>query len=165
MSKSPLKPKDIEKMVRADAKVDILPEGKVVYSLCEKESNSGLFNNERFLILNCKESQLFYFDSIPKMPIPVTNLNDIPKPKPKNSVAFKDVKFERPKEGLKNRLKFTLPNDEKGKPRAWLFIMSSKMVDTWFRELEHFRDYPLDQSAPVNNPNNPTQQLAPSSKI
>lgn len=130
-----MKPKDAQKLVRSDVQVDVAPDGKVVYSMCEKESNSGLFNNERFLMLNCKESQLLYFDSIPKMDIPVTSVDAIPKPKPKNCVAFKDVKFERPKEGLKNRLKFTLPNDEKGKPRTWLFIMNNKLVDSWIREL------------------------------
>lgn len=115
-------------------------------------------------MLNCKDAQLLYFDYIPKMQIPVTHLNDIPKPKPKNTVAFKDVKFERPKEGLKNHLKFTLPNDEKGKPRNWLFIMNSKMVDSWVRELEHFRDYPLDQSAAVKKTENPIEAPGPSGK-
>ena len=90
-SKTQLKPKDVEKKVRSEVSVDITPQGKVVYSLVEKESNSGMFNNERFLMLNCRDSQLLYFDSIPNTPIPVESLNDLPKPKPKNSVAFKDI--------------------------------------------------------------------------
>lgn len=73
------------------------------------------------------------------MPIPVTSLNEIPKPKPKNVVAFKDITYERPKDGLKNRLKITLPADPKGKQLAWLFIMNNKMVDLWLEELDKFK--------------------------
>jgi hypothetical protein len=35
-SKSPMKTKDIEKMVKSTVSVDTTPEGKVVYSLAEK---------------------------------------------------------------------------------------------------------------------------------
>jgi|JI6StandDraft_1071083.scaffolds.fasta_scaffold30615_7 hypothetical protein len=35
-SKTPLKPKEIEKKVRSDVTVDVTPQGKVVYSLVEK---------------------------------------------------------------------------------------------------------------------------------
>lgn len=66
-------------------------------------------------MLNWRDAQLLYFDYIPSMPIPVTSLDQIPKPKPKNTVAFKDMTYERPKDGLKNRLKITLPADPKGK--------------------------------------------------
>jgi hypothetical protein len=85
------------------------------------------------------------------MSIPVTSLNNIPKPKPKNQISFKEVTYERPKEGTKNKLKFTLPPDEKGKHRSWLFIMNSKMVDSWIEELEHFKNYPLDHSPAVKS--------------
>lgn len=156
-TKTPLKPKEIEKKVRADVSVDVTPEGKIVYSMVEKESNSGLFNNERFLVLNCRDGVLCYHDYIPNTPIPIERISDVPACKPKNSVAFKDIKYERPKEGTKNRLKVTLPNDEKGKPREWLFIMNNKLVDKWIEELDHFKNYPMDKEPATKSPNKPAE--------
>jgi len=93
------------------------------------------------------------------MPIPVESLDALPKPKPKNSVGFKDVQYERPKEGIKNRLKVTLRNDEKSKPHSWLFIMNSRLVDRWIEELDHFRNYPLDNSPAVRPNDQPIGEL------
>jgi hypothetical protein len=53
----------------------------------------------------------------------------------------------------------TLPNDEKGKPRTWMFIMNSKLVDRWVEELDHFKNYPQDQSSAVKEPEKPMGEL------
>lgn len=41
-----------------------------MYGLVDKESNSGLFKNERLLILNTKEGTLGYLSKMPENMIP-----------------------------------------------------------------------------------------------
>lgn len=137
--------------MRSEVCVDVTPQGKVVYSMVEKESNLGLTNNDRFLLLNCRDGILCYYKGIPKATYPMDSIDQLHKPDDKNTIGFKEITYERPKDGTKNRLKVTLPPDAKGKPRTWLFIMSSKLVDRWMEELDHYRDYPLDQ-APAKKP-------------
>lgn len=61
----------------------------VLYNLVHKESNLGLFKNERVLILNIKDESLSYLSKIPQGLIPFYSYEEVISLHPKE-IIFQD---------------------------------------------------------------------------
>ena len=97
MSKSPLK-KTVQDILSEAPHVQDFPDGKLIYVVADKESNTGMFNNERLLVFNSKDKTIGYSNVIPKK-IPVSSIEEIRYIKKKAPVA--DVEITKRKDKLK----------------------------------------------------------------
>lgn len=74
------------------------PEGRLIYVIAEKQSNTGMFNNSRLLVFNGKTQMIGYTETIPKS-IPVATIDDLKGIKKESPI--KDVTINKKKDKVK----------------------------------------------------------------
>lgn len=103
----------------------------IAYCLISKESSSGLFFNERLLVLNTHKQELSYCSTVPDLPL--THPSQLPPAK--QTIKFKQtqkIEFVPEKVRLGHVLvRWTI----KGKPDSWKIIMGSNQVARKFYDL------------------------------
>ncbi len=81
-----LSEKELKNLRMNISQLSISPKHTIYYSLITKDSKSGFFSNERMLVLNSKEKELFY-TKIPEGLIPFLNEDEVKSLKSKVKVS------------------------------------------------------------------------------
>jgi hypothetical protein len=68
-------------------KLSISPKDEICYSLVTKDSKTGFFSNDRLLILNTKDKELFYVSKLPEGLIPFLTESEVKSLKSKSKVT------------------------------------------------------------------------------
>jgi hypothetical protein len=73
-------------------KLSISSKEDIYYSLVTKDSKSGFFSNDRLLILNSRDKELFYLSKIPEGRIPFINEAEVNSLKFKSKITRENIK-------------------------------------------------------------------------
>jgi hypothetical protein len=82
---------ELEKLKKLPQYLRLTPSEFVLYNLVEKESNSGLFKNERLLVFNARQESICYLSKVPPGLIPFETEEEVALQQPKEKLSLSEI--------------------------------------------------------------------------